>query len=92
MFCALCRVMKALGDAGVPVPKVLALCEDPRYVTQCCVRWGTYQLYIGGMNCSAPSLRHPLLKPQPHNTPTHPPLNQHILIAVSPFQFGDSLH
>ncbi|MBN3281946.1 ACD10 dehydrogenase, partial [Polyodon spathula] len=26
------RVMKALGDAGVPVPKVLALCEDPSVI------------------------------------------------------------
>lgn len=26
------RVMKALGSAGVPVPKTLALCEDSRLV------------------------------------------------------------
>ena len=29
-FSALFRVMKALGSAGVPVPKTLALCEDSR--------------------------------------------------------------
>lgn len=27
---SLFRVMKALGSAGVPVPKTLALCEDSR--------------------------------------------------------------
>ena len=47
MLISLCsgRIMKALANAGVPVPKVLDLCEDSRYCSGwfCSLAYSSYR-------------------------------------------------